>query len=61
MHPQQKEIFRSMTPEQKLRLALRLYYSARQLKLAALRAHHPDWSEEEIQQKLRDIFLYART
>ena len=61
MHPQNKEIFRSMTPEQKLRLALRLYYSARQLKLAALRTHHPDWSEEEIQQKLRDIFLYART
>ena len=61
MHPEQKRIFQSMTPEQKLEVALRLYYSARELKAAGLRAQHPDWSDEEIQEKVREIFLYART
>ena len=50
-----------MTPEQKLEVALRLYYSARELKAAALRAQHPGWSDVEIQEKVREIFLYART
>jgi hypothetical protein len=49
-----------MTPEQKLHVALRLYYTARQLKEAALRQDHPDWAEEEIKEKVRVIFLYAR-
>lgn len=61
MHPEQKRIFESMTPEQKLRAAVNLYYSARTLKAAALRQLHPDWSEEQIRQKVREIFLYART
>jgi len=50
-----------MSPEQKLKLVLRLYHSARELKEAGLRAHHPKWTEEQIQQRLREIFLYART
>lgn len=50
-----------MTPEQKLKIALRLYYSARQLKAAGLRVQNPDWTKGEIQNKLREIFLYART
>jgi hypothetical protein len=50
-----------MTPEQKLKIALRLYYSARQLKAAALHHDHPKWTEKEIQEKVREIFLYART
>jgi len=50
-----------MPPEQKLRLALRLYYSARLLKAAGLRDQNPDWTEEKIQDKLRETFLYART
>ena len=61
MDPQQKYIFQSMTPGQKLKLALSLYYSARELKAVGLRAHNPDWTEERIQDKLREIFLYART
>lgn len=61
MHPEQKRIFQAMTPEQKLEVTLRLYYSAKELKAAALRAQHPDWSGEEIQEKVREIFLYART
>ena len=50
-----------MSPTQKLRAAERLYWSARQLKAAALRAQHPDWTEEAIQQAVRQIFLYARS
>ncbi|MBW1714973.1 MAG: hypothetical protein JRJ77_03985 [Deltaproteobacteria bacterium] len=61
MHPEQRRIFRSLTPEKKLKIALRLYYSARDTKAAGLRMQNPDWTEEKIQTKVREIFLYART
>jgi hypothetical protein len=61
MHPKQKLIFQSMTPEEKLKVALRLIYSSRELKAAGLRVNHPNWTEEEIRKKVREIFLYART
>ena len=61
MHSEQKRIFQSMAPEQKLNVALRLYYSAKELKEVGLRVQHPDWNEEMIKDKLREIFLYART
>lgn len=61
MDSQQKKIYQSMTPEQKLHVALRLFYSARELKEAALRRDHPDWTEKQMQEKLREIFLNART
>ena len=57
----QKKIYQSMTPEEKLKIALRLYYSAKQLKAAALHHDHPEWTKKEIQKKVRDIFLHART
>jgi hypothetical protein len=61
MHPKQKKIFQSMSAEQKLTAALKLYYSAKELKAAGLRAQNPDWSEDMIRDKVREIFLYART
>jgi len=61
MHPEQKKSFQAMTPEQKLQLALDLYYSAKKLKAAGLQNQHPDWAVDTIRQKVRDIFLYART
>lgn len=54
------KIIRAMTPVQKLQAAQRLYESAKQLKAAALRAQHPDWSEDQIHIAVRDAFLYAR-
>ena len=57
----QKKIYQSMTPDQKLKLALRLYYSAKQLKAAALHYDYPKWTEKEIQEEVREIFLYGRT
>lgn len=59
MKDEAQEILKAMSPAQKLRAAERLYWSARQLKAAALRAEHPDWTEEAIQQAARQIFLYA--
>jgi len=61
MHPEQKKIFQAMTPEQKIRAAMNLYHSARKLKAAALKERYPDWSEEQIERKVREIFLYAGT
>jgi hypothetical protein len=61
MDSEAQKILQAMSPAQKLRAAERLYYSARQLKEAALRAEHPDWSEEAIRLAVRDIFLYARS
>jgi len=61
MTSEHQKILRAMSPAQKLRAAERLYYSARQLKAAALRAQYPDWTEEAILQAVRQIFLYARS
>ncbi len=64
-HPKEDEIvrnrFKNMTAGEKLNLSLRLYYSARQLKKAAIQQRHPDLSEEEVENKVREIFLYARS
>ena len=56
-----QKVVHAMSPAQKLRAAERLYHSARQLKAAALRAEHPDWTDEAIRQAVRKIFLYARS
>jgi len=61
MSPEEIRILRAMTPEQKLRTAERLYWTARSLKAAWLRQKNPDWSEDEVQRKVREIFLNART
>ena len=61
MHAEQKKIYQAMTPEKKLQIALDLYYSAKKLKAAGIKLKHPDWSTEEISQKVREIFMYART
>ena len=57
----QKEIFRKMTGGQKLKLAMRLYWSARRLKAAGLRQQHPDWTEDQVQKEVTEIFKNART
>lgn len=57
---EQLRIVQAMTPAQKLRAAWRLFESARQLKAAAVRAEHPEWSDEQVRLAVRDAFLYAR-
>ena len=55
----QNDIIRKMTPEKKLQMSMRLYYSARNLKAAWLRQLHSDWSEEQVQKAVTDIFIAA--
>ena len=52
--PEQHAVFRQMTPERRLSLAEQLYWSARNLKSAGLRAQHGDWTEEQ-QMFLHDL------
>jgi hypothetical protein len=59
MHPLQKEIYRKMTPEQKLRVSLGLYHSAYAFKKAAIQKQHPDWEEKKILQTVKRAFLNA--
>ena len=61
MHPEQKKIYQSMTPVQKLEVSIKLYETAKALKAAAVKEQHPDWSEEKIKKLVNEIFLYART
>jgi hypothetical protein len=58
---QQLAILRGMTGQQRLRLAERLYWSARKMKTAGLRSQHPEWPKEQINAEVRRIFLHARS
>jgi hypothetical protein len=59
--PEQVQILRAIPGEQRLRLAERLYWSARKMKSAGLRAQHPDWTEERVAGEVRRIFRDGRT
>jgi len=60
LHPEQIKIFKSLSPDAKLKIAEKLYTSAKTLKISVIRQQHPQWSEEKIAEKVREIFLYAR-
>jgi len=57
----QIEVLKKMTGGQKLKLAMRLYWSARRLKAAWIRQQNPDWTEEQVQKEVTEIFKNART
>ena len=59
--PEQIAALRAVPGEKKLRLAEQLYWSARKMKAAGLRAQHPEWTEEQVIEQVRQIFLHART
>jgi hypothetical protein len=61
MHPLQREIYRRMTPEQKLRVSIALHHAAWTLKIAAIKKLHPDWEEKQILQAVKKTFLHAVT
>ena len=52
----QDEIFKKMSAQQKLEVAMSLYYSAKELKSAWLRQRHTEWSDEKIEQAVREAF-----
>ena len=56
-----KNYIKELTPEKKLFLSLSLYYSAKKLKTESLKKFHPELTEKEINEKVKRIFLYARS
>lgn len=59
--PEQIIALRAITGARRLRLAERLYWSARKMKAAGLRHQHPDWPEQRLNDEVRQIFSHART
>ena len=57
----QVEIYRAMTPQQRLEQALRMNRSMRELMAAGFRDRHPTWTETQIRRAVADRILYART
>ncbi|MCL6098618.1 MAG: hypothetical protein M1391_08590 [Bacteroidetes bacterium] len=53
--------FKSMSAEQKLTASLQLYFCAKRLKRSWLKLQNNNWTDQQIENKLREIFLYART
>jgi hypothetical protein len=61
LHPEKIKILKTLSPAAKLKIAEKLYASAKMLKISAIRQQHPHWSEEKVVQKVREIFLYAKS
>ncbi|MBP7275987.1 MAG: hypothetical protein KBA51_07270 [Kiritimatiellae bacterium] len=59
--PEQLNIYRRMTPEQKWNQIWALYAAAREFKTAGVRMLHPDWTDEQVQREVRSVFLHAST
>ena len=52
----QVEIYRKMSGEQRLKLAIEMSEFARELTLSRLRSEHPEWSDWELR---RELLRYA--
>ncbi len=48
-----------MAPADKLHLVSQLHMQAREWKKAALRAQHRDWTAKQVDQRVREVFLYG--
>jgi hypothetical protein len=59
--PEKFEALRRMAPERRLALAEQLYWTARELKATGIRAHHPDWPEEQVAREVTRLFTHARS
>lgn len=59
--PEQIAIYRRMTPGRRLEIAEQMYWSARRMKAAWLRAQHPDWTDGQVNSEVTRIFSNARS
>jgi hypothetical protein len=57
----QREIFRAMTPGQRWEQFMSLRATAWKLKRAGVKRIYPELPEAEIEKKVREYFLHART
>ena len=53
--------FKNFSGEKKLELAMGLYKTAWELKMMSIKHFYPELSEKEVEEKVREIFLYARS
>ena len=51
----------ALTPGRKLELSAQLRELAWELKALGIRSQHPGMPDAEVQERVREIFLYART
>ncbi|MEM7383760.1 MAG: hypothetical protein AAF514_02350 [Verrucomicrobiota bacterium] len=59
--PEYRQALQRLSGAEKLRTAFGIYWEARRLKAARLRVQHPDWSEEQIAERVKEIFMHAVT
>ncbi len=52
----QIEAFRRMTPAEKWKASMSLYWSARSLKTAFLQREHPEWTEQMVRDLVNRLF-----
>jgi len=52
---------KNLEPEEKLYLSLKLYFSARELKMQSIKKFHPEMTEKEVKERVKKIFTYARS
>jgi len=57
----QNEIYRSMNPAQKLQISMQMYWSAWRLKASWIQQQHPDWTQQQVDDAVREAFMYARS
>lgn len=57
----QVEIYRRMTPKQRVAIALGMHEQARALMHAGIRAAHPHWTEAERRREVARRTLHARS
>lgn len=53
------EIFKKMPPADKLRRIASLYLQAKEWKRAAIKSQHSDWSKRQVEDRLKEVFLYG--
>jgi hypothetical protein len=59
LHPEQVKALRKMTLERRAELTLGFIRSMHRFKAAALRNQHPEWSERQIMEALRQSTLHG--
>ena len=61
MHPEQVKAWRILGPAGRLTMAADIHRAARDLKASALAQQHPEWTREQVEAKVRDLFIRAVT
>lgn len=56
-HALQLAVYRRMTPKQRLSLGLRMTDEGREIARAGVRARHPEYSAEEVEDAVRLMYL----